>query len=167
MEAGPRQAASEAAEALVTTPRGDTVRVPFFKSQPLGDSFWVVPVVVFWQVVLQEPTLSKGQWTVESRVYTSRSATSWEVAQLQRQHFLATSTTSELMIPLEDLVDCLGELCLRLTTLDATLQSLEAIQANSTVTMLAHNTDVGGFSQLTECTLPKGKLAEEFSLFST
>ena len=118
---------------MVTTPRGDTVRVPFFRSQPLGDTFWVVPVVVFWQVVLQEPTLGKGQWAVESRVYTSRAASPWEVGQLQRKHFLATSTTSELMIPLENLVECLGELCLSLSTLDATLQSLKASLAGPTL----------------------------------
>jgi hypothetical protein len=42
---------------MVVTPRGDSVRVPFFKDSQLGDTTWVVPLVVFWQVVLQDPVL--------------------------------------------------------------------------------------------------------------
>ena len=78
-------------EAKVTTPRGDSVRVPFFKSSPLGDTVWVVPLVVFWQVVIQEPIMPKGSWKVEAQVYSTREASPEELAILQRQMYPSAS----------------------------------------------------------------------------
>lgn len=59
MEAGPSQQRAQPlfGEAMVTTPRGDSVRIPLFKNSSLGDSLWAIPLVVFWHVVLQEPVM--------------------------------------------------------------------------------------------------------------
>ena len=138
-------------EAMVTTPRGDSVKVPFFKSSPLGDKVWVVPLVVFWQVVIQDPIISKGSWKVEAQVYSTREASAEELAMLHRQMYLASATTRELMIPLDGLVDCLDELSSRIHSIEPTLKSLETIQSNSTGDVLATANVVGGFAQPTPC----------------
>lgn len=64
----------------MTTPRGDSVRIPLFKSSSLGDSVWAIPLVVFWHAVLQEPVMPLGSWKVEAQVYHTREANPSEVA---------------------------------------------------------------------------------------
>lgn len=167
MDAGPSQAPSAMGEAMVTSPRGDTVRVPFFRSPQQGDTFWVVPLLVFYQAVVQQPTMPQHTWTVEATLYISRRATAWELSQLHQQHFLATSTTSQMMIPLDQLIDCLEEMSLTYTTLDATLQSLMAIQAHSTPEHLSHSSVAGGFAQIPSCTLTRAQLSSSYSLKAT
>lgn len=76
MEGGPVQQPPEGlfGEAMVVSPRGDSVRVPFFKNSGLEDTVWVVPLLVFWHVVLQDPILPKRTWKVEAQVHSSREA---------------------------------------------------------------------------------------------
>lgn len=110
-------------EAMVVTPRGDSVKVPFFKDSLAEDTVWVVPLVVFWQVVLQDPIMPKRTWKIETQVHSSREATQEELGKLQRQMYLSTSTTQELMTPLDGLIDCLEDLALRINTIEATVKS--------------------------------------------
>lgn len=111
-------------EAMVTTPRGDSVKVPFFKSPSLGDTVWVVPLVVFWQVVIQDPIMPKGSWKVEAEQHSTREASTEELAILHRQLYLSSATSRELMVPLDGLVSCLDELSLRIHSIEATLKRL-------------------------------------------
>ena len=101
MEAGPNQQSPQPlfGEAKVTSARGDSVKVPFFKNTSEGDTLWVLPLVVFWQVVVQDPVMSKNDWNVEAFDYSSRDATPQELARLQSMMYLSTSTTREFMAP--------------------------------------------------------------------
>lgn len=72
MEAGPSQQGSSYQFGEVTESRGDSAKLPMFKSSSLGDTAWVVPMLVFWQVVVQEPVMSKWAWKVESELYSCR-----------------------------------------------------------------------------------------------
>lgn len=166
MEGGPAQQPSRglSGEAMVVTPRGDSVRVPFFKNSHLGDNVWAVPLVVFWQAVLQDPIMPKKAWKVEAQVHSSRDATPEELAKLQRQMYLSTGTTQELMVPLDGLIDCLEELALRINTIDATVKSLMDVQTNSSGDVVAHRSAMGGFAQPQPCTLTQSKANEVFSL---
>ena len=95
--------------------------LPFLKNSLVEDTMWVVPLVVFWQVVLQDPIMPKRK--IETQVHSSREATQEELGKLQRQMYLSTSTTQELMIPLDGLIDCPEDLALRINTIEATVKS--------------------------------------------
>lgn len=154
-------------EAKVVTPRGDSVKVPFFRSTTNLDRSWVVPAVVFWHIVIQEGVMSKGTYTVEVEEYATSEASHEELEKLQSQRYIANSTTRELMVPIGELVHCLNEINLRLVCLDATIRSLTDIQDNSTTTMLSHGSVMGGFAQIPTCNLSRAELQDEFSLCAT
>lgn len=149
MEAGPSQEGPRPlfGEAMVTNPRGDSVKIPFLKDASLGDTMWVVPMLVFWQAVVQAPVMSKREWAVEAQPFQSRDASPSELARLHTMVYLSTSTTRELMVPLDNLMDCLGELSLRFHSLEATVRSLQGIHANSAGDVVAHGSVRGGFAQ--------------------
>jgi hypothetical protein len=67
----------------VTTPRGTLPGSPSSRP-PLGDTVWVVPLVVFWQVVLQDPIMPKGSWRVEAQQHSTREASPEELGILHR-----------------------------------------------------------------------------------
>lgn len=151
-------------EAMVRTPRGDSVRVPLFKTSSLGDTVWVVPLVVFWQVVIQDPIMSKGVWKVEAEQHSTREASTEELAILHKQMYLSCATNTELMVPLDGLVSCLDELSLRIHSIEATLKSLETIKSNSVGDVIANASVMGGFAQLTQCPLSRSQVQDFFSL---
>lgn len=151
-------------EVVVISPRGDSVRVPFFRNATMGDTNWVVPMVVFWHVLVQEPVMSKGEWTLAATNYSSRAATAQEVAKLHSLMFLPTSATHDLMVPLDQMVQCLEQLSLTYHRLEATMRGLETIQATSSDAALAHGAAMGDFAQPAPCTLTTSQLKEAFSL---
>jgi hypothetical protein len=125
---------------------------------------WVVPLVVFWQVVLQDPVLPKRAWKVEAQVHSSRDATQEELGKLQRHMYLSSTAPEELMAPLDGLIDCLEDLALRINTIDATVKSLKEIRTYSPGDVLAHRSVMAGFAQPMPCTLSQSQASEVFSL---
>lgn len=167
MEGGPSQQQPSRGvfgEAMVVARRGDSVKVPFFKNSHVEDTMWVVLLVVFWQVVLQDPIMPRRTWKIETEEHSSREATQEELGKLQRQMYLSTSTTQELMIPLDGLIDCLEDLALRINTIGATVKSLVDVSTHSTGDVLAHRSIMGGFAQPQACTLTQSQVQDCFSL---
>lgn len=166
MEAGPSQQGPRPlfGEAMVTNPRGDSVKVPFFKDTTVGDTMWVVPMLVFWQAVVQNPVMPRREWSVEAQPFMSRDASPSELARLHTMMYLSTSTTREMMVPLGNLIDCLEELSLRFHSLEATVRSLQGIHANSPGDVVAHSSVRGGFAQPQPCPLTEAQAQEVFSL---
>lgn len=166
MEAGPslQDQPSLFGEAVVTTPRGDSVKVPFFKDPEVDGTIWVVPLFVFWQVVVQEPIMSRQDWRVEVGPYHSRNACSWELGKLHNLMYLSTLVNQELMVPLDDLVWSLEQLSLKFHCLEATFKSLQCIHNNSSGDVLNQGSVLGGFAQPQPCPLTSAQAQEGFSL---
>lgn len=116
MEAGPSQQGPHAlfGEAMVTTPRGGSVKIPLSKNSSLGHSLWAIPPVAFLHAVLQEPLMTLGSWKVEAQEYYSRDAAPSEVSKLHEMVYMPPSTTIDFMVPLDSLVECLEQLAMRI-----------------------------------------------------
>ncbi len=120
--------------------------------------------MVFWHAVLQEPVMPLGCWKVEAQVYHTRETSPLEVSKLHTMMYLPSSTKNDLMVPLDSLVECLGELAMRMHRIEATLKSLENLKLNSLGDVLAQGSVVGGFVQPQTCPLTKAQAQQEFSL---
>jgi hypothetical protein len=126
------------------------VKVPFFLC-PIRDQAWVVPFVVFWQVVLQEGLLPRDSFILEVEEYFPRDATEAELSHMQQLLYLPPSSTREGMVPIADLASCLGQINLRMHKLDATIKSLLDINASSVNGVVSYGGVQGGFAQIEEC----------------
>ena len=66
-----------------------------------------------------------GSWKVEAHVYHTREASPPEVSKLHTMLYLPSSTKNDLMVPIDNLVECLGELAMRMHRIEATMKSLK------------------------------------------
>ena len=154
-------------EAKVYTPRGDYVKVPFFKNNTRGDEAWVVPALVFWQVVIQEGVVPQGDFEASASQGPYRAAGLDEVRHLQDKPYLSSSIFEEYMVPIGELAQCLEDLNGRFGKLDASIKCLLDIEAHSKDGVVAHNTVQGDFAQIDPCLVPQEQLEEYFSLLAT
>lgn len=173
MEGGGGHMVFKFGEAKVKNIRGEFVKVPFYYNtlsvdgQSVMFEAWVVPAVVFWNIVM-----SGGPVSQQGFVDTLKEQADYRMSSMRERNELRDKCYPvrfpyDYMVPIGELARVLQDMSHRFQALDGPTRSLLDLDANSTVAGLAHTSVLTDFPQIGSCSLPQDQIDGMFSLKAT